>query len=76
MRIGITGAKGFIGKHLVSALKKRGTVVTLPRRKGLSGKRELKQFVTDPVNRLFLDPLQRINAFAAFVQCFSFRARL
>ena len=47
MRIGITGAKGFIGKHLVSALKKRGTVVTLPRRKGLSGKRELKQFVTD-----------------------------
>ena len=47
MRIGITGAKGFIGKHLVSALKKRGTVVTLPHRKGLSGKRELKQFVTD-----------------------------
>ena len=46
MRIGVTGAKGFIGKYLVSALKKRGTVVTLPRRKGLLGKRELKRFVT------------------------------
>ena len=46
MRIGVTGAKGFIGTHLVSALKKRGTVVTLPRRDGLSGKQALKQFVT------------------------------
>ena len=46
MRIGVTGAKGFIGKYLVSALKKRGTVVTLPRRKGLPGRRELKGFVT------------------------------
>jgi len=47
MRIGVTGAKGFIGKHLLSALKKRGTVVTLPRKKkGLPGKQELKRFVT------------------------------
>ena len=46
MRIGVTGARGFIGSHLVSALKKRGTVVTLLRRKGLPGKHELKQFVT------------------------------
>ena len=46
MRIGVTGAKGFIGKYLVSALKKRGTVVTLSRRKGLPGRRELKGFVT------------------------------
>jgi len=46
MRIGVTGARGFIGTHLVSALKKRGTVVTLLRHKGLPGKRELKQFVT------------------------------
>ena len=46
MRIGVTGARGFIGSHLVSALKKRGTVVTLLRQKGLPGKRELKQFVT------------------------------
>jgi UDP-glucose 4-epimerase len=47
MRIGITGAKGFIGTHLHSALKKQGTVVTLPRRKGLPGKQELKRFVAD-----------------------------
>ena len=47
MRIGVTGAKGFIGTHLVSALKKRGTVVTLPRRKGLPGKQDLKRFVAD-----------------------------
>ena len=47
MRIGVTGAKGFIGKYLLSALKKRGTVVTLPRKKkGLPGKQELKRFVT------------------------------
>jgi UDP-glucose 4-epimerase len=47
MRIGVTGAKGFIGTHLLSALKKQGSVVTLPRRKGLPGKQELKRFVTD-----------------------------
>ena len=47
MRIGVTGAKGFIGTHLLSALKKKGTVVTLPRRKGLPGKQELKCFVAD-----------------------------
>ena len=46
MRIGVTGAKGFIGKHLLSALRERGTVVTLPRKKGLPGKQELKRFVT------------------------------
>ena len=46
MRIGVTGARGFLGKHLVSALKERGTVITLPRRKGLPGKQELKRFVT------------------------------
>ena len=47
MRIGVTGAKGFIGTHLLSALKKRGKVVVLPRRKGLPGKQELKRFVVD-----------------------------
>lgn len=47
MRIGVTGAKGFIGTHLLSALKGQGTVVTLPRRKGLPGKQELKRFVAD-----------------------------
>ncbi len=47
MRIGVTGAKGFIGTHLHSALKEQGAVVTLPRRKGLSGKQELKRFVAD-----------------------------
>ena len=46
MRIGVTGAKGFIGTHLVSALKKKGTVVTLPRKKDLPGKQELKRFVS------------------------------
>ena len=45
MRIGVTGAKGFIGTHLVSALKKMGTVVTLPRGKVLPGKKDLKRFV-------------------------------
>jgi UDP-glucose 4-epimerase len=47
MRIGVTGAKGFIGTHLLSALKKQGTVVILHRRKGLPGKQELKRFVAD-----------------------------
>lgn len=47
MRIGVTGASGFIGTHLLSALKGRGTVVTLPRKKGLPGKQELKLFVAD-----------------------------
>jgi UDP-glucose 4-epimerase len=47
MRIGVTGANGFIGAHLVTALKKKGTVVVLPRRKGLPGKQELKRFVKD-----------------------------
>jgi UDP-glucose 4-epimerase len=45
MRIGVTGANGFIGTHLVSALKKIGTVVILPRGKILPGKLDLKRFV-------------------------------
>jgi UDP-glucose 4-epimerase len=45
MRIGVTGAKGFIGTHLLSLLKEQGTVVTLPRRNRLPGKQELKGFV-------------------------------
>lgn len=47
MRIGVTGASGFIGTHLLSALKNRGEVVTLSRRKELPGKQELKRFVAD-----------------------------
>jgi UDP-glucose 4-epimerase len=47
MRIGVTGANGFIGAQLESALKKRGMVVTLPRRKGLPGRQDLKRFVKD-----------------------------
>jgi UDP-glucose 4-epimerase len=47
MRIGVTGASGFIGTHLLSALKKRGEVVALSRRKGLPRRKELKQFVAD-----------------------------
>jgi UDP-glucose 4-epimerase len=47
MRIGVTGASGFIGTHLLSALKNRGEVVALSRRKGLPGRKELKQFVAD-----------------------------
>ena len=47
MRIGVTGASGFIGTHLLPALKKRGTVVTLQRQKGLPGKQDLKRFVAD-----------------------------
>jgi nucleoside-diphosphate-sugar epimerase len=49
MHIGVTGAKGFIGMHLLSALKKQGTVVTLPHQKGLPGKQEFKRFVADPI---------------------------
>ena len=47
MRIGVTGAKGFIGTHLLPAIKDQGTVVPLPRRKGFPGKQELKRFVTN-----------------------------
>ena len=47
MPIGVTGAKGFIGAHLLSTIKDQGTVVTLPRRKGFPGKQELKRFVTN-----------------------------
>ena len=47
MRIGVTGAKGFIGTHLLPAIKDQGTVLTLPRRKGFPGKQELKRFVTN-----------------------------
>ncbi len=44
IRIGVTGASGFIGSHLVSELKKYGTVVTLPRGKSLPSLGQLKKF--------------------------------
>jgi UDP-glucose 4-epimerase len=45
MRIGVTGATGFIGTHLLSAIKGQGTVVTRPRREGFPEKQDLKRFV-------------------------------
>lgn len=45
MRIGVTGARGFIGTHLLSAIKGQGTVVTLPRRGEFPEKKDLKRFV-------------------------------
>ena len=47
MRIGVTGATGFIGTHLLSALKGRGAVVTLERKKGIPSRQNLKRFVAD-----------------------------
>ncbi len=47
MRIGVTGATGFIGGHLLSSLKGRGSIVTLQRQKWLPGRKELKRFVAD-----------------------------
>ncbi|MZH45481.1 MAG: NAD-dependent epimerase/dehydratase family protein [Nitrospinae bacterium] len=47
MRIGVTGATGFIGTHLLSALKGRGAVVTLERKKGVPSRQNLKRFVAD-----------------------------
>ena len=46
MRIGVTGASGFIGSHLTRALKKYGEVVALPRGKSLPSLAHLKSFVT------------------------------
>ena len=45
MRIGVTGATGFIGTHLLSAINGQGTVVTLPRREGFPEEQDLKRFV-------------------------------
>jgi UDP-glucose 4-epimerase len=46
MRIGVTGASGFIGSHLTRALKKHGKVVTLSRGKSLPSLAHLKSFVS------------------------------
>ena len=46
MRIGVTGASGFIGSHLTRALKKYGKVVTLSRGKSLPSLAHLKSFVS------------------------------
>ena len=46
MKIGITGANGFIGKHLVFELEKQGSVKILPRYKGIPSRQELKKFVS------------------------------
>ena len=46
MRIGVTGASGFIGSHLTRALKKHGKVVTLSRGKSLPLLAHLKSFVS------------------------------
>ncbi len=46
MRIGVTGASGFIGSHLTRALKKHGKVVALSRGKSLPSLAQLKSFVT------------------------------
>jgi UDP-glucose 4-epimerase len=52
MRIGVTGASGFIGSHLTRALKKHGKVVTLSRGKSLPSLAHLKSFVSG-VNLFF-----------------------
>ena len=46
MRIGVTGASGFIGSHLTWALKKYGKVATLSRGKSLPSLAHLKSFVS------------------------------
>jgi UDP-glucose 4-epimerase len=46
MRIGVTGASGFIGSHLTGALSKYGKVVALSRGKALPSLTHLKSFVT------------------------------
>jgi UDP-glucose 4-epimerase len=46
MRIGVTGASGFIGSHLTSALRKYGKVVALSRGKSLPSLKNLKSFVS------------------------------
>ena len=45
-RIGVTGASGFIGSHLVPVLKDYGKVVTLPRGKALPSLSQLKKFTS------------------------------
>ena len=45
-RIGITGASGFIGSHLVPALRDFGKIVTLPRGKALPSLSQLKKFTS------------------------------
>ncbi|HIJ49852.1 MAG TPA: NAD-dependent epimerase/dehydratase family protein [Nitrospinae bacterium] len=45
MRIGVTGASGFIGSHLTGALKKHGKVIALSRGKSLPSLEDLKSFV-------------------------------
>ena len=46
MRIGVTGASGFIGSHLTDAVKGFGEVVTLPRGKSLPSLAQLRSFVS------------------------------
>ena len=46
MRIGVTGASGFIGSHLTGALRKYGKVVALSRGKSLPSSAHLKSFVS------------------------------
>ena len=45
-RIGVTGASGFIGSHLVPALRDFGKIVTLPRGKALPSLSQLKKFTS------------------------------
>ena len=44
--IGVTGASGFIGSHLVPALRDFGKIVTLPRGKALPSLSQLKKFTS------------------------------
>ena len=44
--IGVTGASGFIGSHLVPALRGFGKVITLPRGKELPSLSQLKKFTS------------------------------
>ena len=46
IRIGVTGASGFIGSHLMTALKGHGKVVTLSRNRSLPTTAQLKNFVS------------------------------
>lgn len=46
MRIGVTGASGFIGSHLTAAVKGYGEVVSLPRGRSLPSILQLKKFVS------------------------------